>query len=225
MATNDERNASLKQSEFPGFTRRSFPPMKIISRFFVLVCLAVAATPAFAQRAPAATTTTETNQSAAPQQQEQQSTSSAPQTYRAKYEGGVFGHNRRMTGTITFDDANNRLVFRNREQREVFTVPYEAILAAFADTRSRRPAAATVVGSLPVPYGLNLPALFIRRTYRYLTLQYRDPDTEVAGVTSFKLDNRQVLNTALQSLASRAGLTARGEIYVRRTEPAATTRP
>lgn len=193
--------------------------MKIVVRFLIFALLAAGTLPVFAQRAPA---TDASNQTTAPQQQ---STTSAPQTYRAKYEGGVFGYNRRMNGTITFDDANRRLVFRNNDGREIFAIPYDAMVAAFADTRSRRPAAATVIGSLPVPYGLGLPALFVRRTYRYLTVQYRDPDTNVAGVTSFKMQNRQAVNTALTTLATKAGLTARGEIYVRRTEPEASERP
>ena len=38
----------------------------------------------------------------------------APQTITVKYEGGVFGYNKKMDGTINFDDANSRLVFRNK---------------------------------------------------------------------------------------------------------------
>ncbi|MDQ2921914.1 MAG: hypothetical protein M3R52_09940, partial [Acidobacteriota bacterium] len=32
----------------------------------------------------------------------------APQTMEAKYEGGVFGHNKTMEGTLSFDDSNGR---------------------------------------------------------------------------------------------------------------------
>src|SRR5213593_298979 len=42
----------------------------------------------------------------------------APSTFKAKYEGGVFGHPNKMSGTLTLDDANNRLVFRDGKQKE-----------------------------------------------------------------------------------------------------------
>ncbi len=142
----------------------------------------------------------------------------APTTVRAKYEGGLFGYNSKISGTLTFDDANNRLIFRNKEGRETFSIPYETIAAAFADTRSRRPAAASVIGSLPVPYGLNLPALFVRKKYRYLTMQYNDPDTDATGVTSFKLDNKDILASVLRAVATKARLTQRGEIFIRRRD-------
>src|SRR6266571_2804503 len=35
----------------------------------------------------------------------------APTTFKAKYEGGMFGKNHKMNGTLSFDDMNNRLVF------------------------------------------------------------------------------------------------------------------
>lgn len=139
-----------------------------------------------------------------------------PSTVSARYEGGVFGYNRKVSGTLTFDDPSERLVFRNKEQRELFSIPYQSITAAFVDVKSRRPAAATVAGSIPAPYGLNIPAWFVRKKYRYLTLQYNDPDTNVSGITSFKID-RDVLPSVLGGVAKKAGLTARGEIFVRKT--------
>ena len=192
--------------------------MKIITKLLVAtLCATAGISPALAQRERTVTDTNRTD----PQQQ---SATPVSQSFKAKYEGGVFGYNRQMSGTISFDDMNRRLVFRNNQQREMFAIPYQSMSAAFADTRSRRPAAATVIGSLPIPYGLGFPALFVRRTYRYLTVQYTDPDTNVSGVTSFKLENRVTLNIALQTLATKAGLTQRGEIYIRRPgEPPPTT--
>ncbi len=64
----------------------------------------------------------------------------APQTVRAKYEGGVFGYNRKLDGTLSFDDVNRRLLFRDKQNREVLFIPYDAVLGAYADTQSRRPA-------------------------------------------------------------------------------------
>ncbi|MFN2494214.1 MAG: hypothetical protein ABR501_15165, partial [Pyrinomonadaceae bacterium] len=140
----------------------------------------------------------------------------APQTVKAKYEGGIFAYNTKQTGTLNFDDVNKRLVFRNKEQQEYLALPYSAIHGAFADTRSRRPTGATVIGSLPLPYGANIPALFIKKKYRYLTLQFSDPDSRSAGITSFKLENKEILNSVLHTLAGKAELEPRGDGFIRR---------
>lgn len=179
-----------------------------------LLLVMLAAGAAVAQRARTVGDPTEQRET-----QQAQNAPAAPQTVRTKYEGGVFGYNRKMDGTLTFDDDNNRLLFRNQRGQEVFSIPYQAIMAAFADTQSRRPTAATVIGSASI---YTLPALLIRRNYRYLTLQYRDPDTSVEGTTSFRMQNREILDAVLRRLANQAGLTPRGEIFVRRrdSEPA-----
>ncbi len=143
---------------------------------------------------------------------------SAPQTVNANYEGGIFGYNKKINGTLTFDDTNSRLLFRNKQQKEVLFIPYEAVFSAFADTQAKRPVAATVLGSV-VPYGLGLPALLWKKKFRYLTLQYRDPDTNASGVTSFKMENKATLEAVLNTLAAKAGLTQRGEVFVRRKDP------
>lgn len=147
-----------------------------------------------------------------------QSSPTAPQTVRAKYEGGVLGYNKKMDGTLFFDDENRRLLFRNERQQQVLFIPYDALLAAFADTQSRRPTAATVISQVPLPYGLNLPAMFVRKKYRYMTLQYKDPDTQAAGITSFKLGDKAMLDSVVATLATKAGLVKRGEAFLRRSE-------
>lgn len=143
----------------------------------------------------------------------------APQSVNAKYEGGVFGYNKKMEGTLNFEDANSRLVFRNDKQKEVFFIPYKAITGAYGDTHSARPKAATVgsiIAGSVVPFG-GLTGL-IKTKVRYLTLQYNDPDSNAAGVTSLRLENNDLLNRVLSTLANKAGLTARGEIFVRKKE-------
>src|SRR5918993_2994047 len=141
----------------------------------------------------------------------------APQTMKAKYEGGVFGYPKTMEGTLSFDDTNKRLLFKNKQQREVLFIPYAGVLSAFADTQKRRPAAATVASHIPY---IGLPLGFIKTKVRYLTLQYSDPDTNVEGVTSFRLDNKELVESAVYTLANKAGLTARGELYVKKAESA-----
>jgi hypothetical protein len=147
--------------------------------------------------APAATATT---------------TVAAPQTVKVKYEGGFFGANKKQTGTLSFDDEGRRLVFRDKTQKEYISIPYKSIAAAYADTRSRRPTAATVIGSASI---YTLPALLFKKKYRYLTMQFNDPDTRVEGVTSFKVDDKEVLTSILEAVARKAELTPRGEAYVR----------
>ena len=143
---------------------------------------------------------------------------SAPKTVKAKYEGGVFGYTKTMEGTLTFDDENNRLLFKDKKPPKEISIPYEAITSAFADTQKRRPAAATVASHIPVIY--SLPARFIKTKVRYLTLQYSDPDSKVSGITSFKLENKEILASVLATLAQKAEMTQRGDVYVKkRGEP------
>ncbi|HKY42826.1 MAG TPA: hypothetical protein VJM50_07000 [Pyrinomonadaceae bacterium] len=139
----------------------------------------------------------------------------APKTVKAKYEGGVFGYTKTMEGTLTFDDDNKRLLFKDKKPPKEIHIPYEAITSAFADTQRRRPAAATVASHIPTIWVPN-PASFIRTKVRYLTLQYLDPDSGVNGITSFRLDNKEILASVLKALADKTGMTQRGDIYVKK---------
>jgi|SRR5215216_1457977 len=139
----------------------------------------------------------------------------APKTLKAKYEGGVFGYMKTMEGTLTFDDENSRLLFKDKKPPKEITIPYDAITSAFADTQKQRPAAATVASHIPL-YGIGIPAGFIKKKVRYLTLQYYDPDSKVSGITSFKLENKEILDSALVTLADKVGMTMRGDIYVKK---------
>jgi hypothetical protein len=137
----------------------------------------------------------------------------APKSVKAKYEGGVFGYRKTMDGTLIFDDDNKRLVFKDNKPPKEIQIPYDAITSAFADTQKRRPTAATVASNIPL-YGI--PAGFIKTKVRYLTLQYNDPDSKVSGVTSFKLENKDILASVLKAIADKADLTLRGDIYVKK---------
>ncbi|MFN2577203.1 MAG: hypothetical protein ABR607_05880 [Pyrinomonadaceae bacterium] len=138
----------------------------------------------------------------------------APASVKAKYEGGVFGYNKKMDGTVNFDDQNQRFVFRDSKDKEILFVPYKSLTGAYGDTHKVRPAAATVAQSIPSLYAL--PAHFIKTKVRYLTIQYNDPDSNVSGVTSFKLENKDILDSVLFTLAGKAGLSRRGEVFVRK---------
>src|ERR1043165_153540 len=138
----------------------------------------------------------------------------APASVKAKYEGGVFGYKKKMDGTVNFDDGNSRFVFRDEKGKEILFIPYKSISGAYADTHRVRPTAATVAQA--IPYGF--PAGFIKTKVRYLTVQYNDPDSSVSGVTSFRVENKDILDSVLFTLANKSGLSRRGEIYVRKKD-------
>jgi hypothetical protein len=181
--------------------------MRLIATLFLTLSIAVVVC---AQRPRAIDPSTVTDASKA-------TPAPAPQTMKAKYEGGVFGYNKTMDGTLSFDDTNKRLLFKNNKQKEVLFIPYNAVNSAFSDTQKRRPTAATVAQHIPY---IGFPLGFIKTKVRYLTLQYSDPDTNVSGVTSFKLANKDIVDSVVYALANKAGLTPRGEIYVRKSDSA-----
>lgn len=147
----------------------------------------------------------------------------APKTVKAKYEGGVFGYTKTMEGTLTFDDVNERLIFKDKNPPKEIHIPYESITSAFADTQKRQPSAATVASNVPSIY--SLPARFIKTKVRYLTLQYNDPDSKVSGITSFKLENKELLESVLVTLADKAGMTLRGDVYIKKRDDSSKLQP
>ena len=140
----------------------------------------------------------------------------APATVKAKYEGGVFGYTKTMEGTLTFDDSNEQLLFKDKKSPKQIHIPYAAVTSAFADTQKRQPGAASVASQVPLIY--TLPARFIKTKVRYLTVQFSDPDSRQNGITSFKLENREILESVLVSLAQKTGMTQRGDIYVKKKD-------
>jgi hypothetical protein len=68
-----------------------------------------------------------------------------------------------------------------------------------------------------IPY-FGFPLGYIKTKVRYLTLQFSDPDTRVSGSTSFRLENRNLVESALFTLAQKSGLVPRGEVYIRKKD-------
>jgi hypothetical protein len=172
-------------------------------RFTLLVIaafLALSAT-AFAQPRPSEQTTTT------------KAVKAAPSSVQAKYEGGMFGYGEKESGTLKFDDANSRLVFYGMDQKERFGIPYAAVLMIYPDQKSVTSTAGNVIKWVPLP-GAGLAGL-IKEKRRYLVLQYDDPDVDAKGTTSFKLDNKELLESVLYSLGTKANLKPRGEAYIR----------
>src|SRR5215472_408687 len=171
--------------------------MRITPRIIGLtIFLLSVALPATAQR-PRTTQTPSENKGAAPLP------SPAPQKVKAKYEGGIFGYNKKMEGTLVFDDESGRLVFQDQQGKEVLFIPYVAVYQEFADTQARRPKSATILGSVPVPYGVN-PIGYIKTKQQYVTIQFSDPDSHVGGITSFRVENKDICASVVSTLADKS---------------------
>jgi hypothetical protein len=140
-------------------------------------------------------------------------TAPAPQSVKVKYEGGMVGY-RKADGFLAFDDANRRLVFQDKTRREVFSLPFDAMLALWPDTKSQTSTAGRVV-SIAAPFPFGLSGLLMKSKTRYLVIQYKDQDTGAGGLTSFKIGNKALLASVLQTLGRKAEMTPRGEAYVR----------
>jgi hypothetical protein len=138
----------------------------------------------------------------------------APPSFEAKYEGGMFGYSRKESGTLKFDDANSRLVFYGKDKSEKFHIPYKSLLVVSPQSRSVRSTTGTVISVIPLP-GAGL-AGFMREKRRYLVINFDDPDAAGAhGVMSFKLDNKELLDSVIQTLGEKAKMTQRGDAYYR----------
>jgi hypothetical protein len=142
----------------------------------------------------------------------------APESFEAKYEGGMFGFNRREVGTLKFDDDNSRLVFYGKDQKEMFHIPYKSVLVIYPQSKSVTSTTGNVVSHIPLP-GAFLGGL-IKEKRRYIILHFDDPDVAARGVVNFKLENKDLLDSVMHSLADKSKLTKRGEAFYRpRTEP------
>lgn len=148
----------------------------------------------------------------------------APKFAKAKYMGGFFGMKQKQEGSLSFDDRNQRLVFRDKQEREVLSIPYEAVVATFADSEVRQTMGSgtksVVMGTAGI---LGLPALLLKKKFEYFTIQFKDPDTDVEGTTQFKMSDKQLVTSMAHTLATKAGLSQRGQIYVRRKNSATKT--
>jgi len=139
---------------------------------------------------------------------------SAPATFEAKYEGGLFGFSKKEEGTLKFDDDNARIVFLGKTGKELFGIPYRSLVVISPQSRSVTSNTGHIVGAIPV-IGAGILGGFIKEKRRYLVVQFNDPDADARGTTSFKLDNKELLDSVIQTLGEKAKLTQRGDSYYR----------
>jgi hypothetical protein len=146
-----------------------------------------------------------------------------PKVVPAKYMGGFAGYRKKQEGMLTFDDRNQRLVFRDKNEKEVISISYDAVMVAFGDHETRRlmgdGTKSAVLGTAGI---FGLPGLLFKKKFEYLTIQFEDTETYLKGVTQFKLKNQEIIDSVAYALAQRAGLVQQGHIYTRRrvSEPA-----
>jgi hypothetical protein len=138
----------------------------------------------------------------------------APESFAAKYEGGLFGYGGKEMGTLKFDDINNRLIFFGKDQKEKFSLPYASLLIIYPQSESVTSTTGNVVKVLPLP-GAVLGGL-IKEKRRYLVVHIDDPDVDAKGVVNFKLETKELLDSVINSLAEKADLVQRGDAYYRR---------
>ena len=136
----------------------------------------------------------------------------APDTFEAKYEGGIFGYSKKEKGTLKFDDANERLVFFGEDKKEKLSVPYKAMLVIYPQSQSVQSNTGKVVSY--IPYG-GIFGGFIKEKRRYLVINFDDPDVEVRGLVNFKLETKDLLDSVIYTLGQKAALKQRGDAFYR----------
>jgi hypothetical protein len=205
--------------------------MKFASKSLSLLLLAAALSPgaAFAQRTRQVGDAPKPVPTPQPQQTEQgapdgQKTPKVvapappapPKVIPAKYMGGFAGYRKKQEGMLNFDDRNQRLVFRDKNEKEVISISYDAVMVAFADHETRRlmgdGTKSVVLGTAGI---LGLPGLLFKKDFEYLTIQFEDPESYLKGVTQFKLKDQDIIESVAYALAQRAGLVQQGQIYTR----------
>lgn len=141
----------------------------------------------------------------------------AAMSYEARYEGGLFGASDTEKGTLKFDDENNRVVFYKKGQKEMFSIPYKALVVIYPDSRVSTSKTGNVVSRLPLP-GAGLAGLLSKRT-KYLVMQFDDPDIEAKGTANFKFEEKEMLLAFISTLGSKAKMAQRGDAYYRKRNP------
>jgi TonB family protein len=138
------------------------------------------------------------------------SSAPAPSNIMARYEGGITGHDKKLEGTLHFDDANKRLLFRDQLGKDRFFIPYDVIKSTYADAQTRTGTVVKKVG--PVPY---FGAWYMKKERKYLTIQYQTSDSTVSHMTSFRIPDKNLLAEVVNALGGRAELVPHGDVFIR----------
>lgn len=136
-----------------------------------------------------------------------------PESYVAKYEGGLFGASAKDKGTLKFDDVNERVVFYRADGKEMFSIPYPSLVTLFPDSKDGVSKSGKVISALPLP-GAGLAGLINKNT-KYANLTFDDPEIEAKGTAIFMFDDKEHLMMFIDKLGAKAKMKQRGDAYYR----------
>ena len=136
-----------------------------------------------------------------------------PASFKARYEGGIFGSSGKENGTLKFDDANERVVFYRKDGKEMFSIPFAALLIVYPDSKEHVSKTGNIISRLPLP-GAGLAGLKSSSS-KYLNITFDDPDVDAKGTANFKFDNKELLLTFIDALGAKAKMKRRGEAFYR----------
>jgi hypothetical protein len=148
-----------------------------------------------------------------PAEKDGQVPANLPASFEARYEGGIFGSAGKEKGQLKFDDANLRVVFYRKDGKEMFGIPYDALVVIYPDSKEGISKTGNVASRLPLP-GAGLFGLMTKST-KYLVLNFNDPDVDAAGTANFKFDEKHDLLQFINALGAKAKMTQRGDAYYR----------
>lgn len=148
------------------------------------------------------------------QQADEAEVKPAPDSFEARYEGGLFGFSSREKGTLKFDDANQRIVFYDDENKELFSLNYDSMLVVAPSSKKVQSGTGRTLGAIPIP-GAGLGGSFLKKKKNYLVIQFEDPDVDVRGTVSFLVDTTELLISVVHTLGDKAELSQRGDAFFR----------
>ena len=137
--------------------------------------------------------------------------------FPVKYQGGLFGFHEKESGTLKLDDINERVIFLGKDQKEKFGIPFKALLIVYPNSSVSTATTGKVMSSIPLP-GAGLFGL-MKEKKLFLVMQFNDPDVDVKGIVNFKVENKQLLQTIIQTIGVKANLTQRGDTVYRPKSP------
>lgn len=168
--------------------------------------------------APAAFSQVRPARTADPAKTDQEVPAKLPEKIAVEYKGGIYGFSDKEKGFLTFDTINERVVFSDRNGKEQFSIPYEAIKVVYPSQKKVRSGTGRAIGALPLP-GAAIGGMFMKKKKNYLVVQYEDPEVDVAGTANFLVDTAEELTGAIHAIGQNAEMTQRGDSYIRRRSP------
>ena len=135
-------------------------------------------------------------------------------SFTAQYEGGMFGFTKKEQGSLKFDDANFRLVFMDKNNKERFGIPYSTISMIYPNATSSQSTSGKVVGAIPIP-GAGIAGMMMKEKKKFLVVDFDDIELNRRGLINFKLENEQKVATAISALGEKAEMQPRGDSYYR----------